>query len=80
MLAYIERLKHRLRRPRLTLRNIAKLGAKWWFFALFCIGLRSWAVFCVPVQRIAIRCKPVHSNSDHSTENEVKVLWRDRPF
>jgi len=80
MFPYTERSKHQGAKLSLLIRHLAKLGAKYWFFALSCKGLRSRAGFGVLLQRIAVPCKPVHSSSDHSTLNEVKVLWRDRPF
>lgn len=79
MLPYAERVKHRWGTLRRTPRRLAKLGAKLRLFARFCGGLTSWAGFAVPVRRIAFPCKPVHPSTDHSTLNEVKVVWRDRP-
>ena len=65
---------------------IARLGQKFakslkesQFFAVFRKDSETFAVLRNFSQSFAIRRKSSHLSTDHSTENVVKVMWRDRP-
>ena len=77
---YIERLNCLTGLKRRTGQSFAIRRRQSQFFAVFRKDSETFALVRSPSQTIAIRRKVSHSSTDHSILNEVKVLWRDRPF